>query len=321
MKKTLSILALSLYFSTIFFAQQDYSKVDSFATNFKQKYQDMSDLARQLTQPFDNEREKARALFTWVAANIKYDVDKYEHPPAHPKISGKTKEQVEANKREYKAEVTAKAFKSKKGVCEDYSRMYKTMCDAVGLECELIVGDARNFRNAFRNKGNNSHAWNAVKWDGNWHLLDATWGAGYVHDGKFKRDDNPGFFDAPPTVFSQNHFPDDEKWQLLEKPYTRKEFADQPLIHYGQNEYPILDFSQTVELDGRERVVRFKFAKTPKYYRILLNQNKRLEVAAQTKDGWVELWFKDPGAGKEIAVFCGENEQGNMRCFAKYELR
>ncbi len=320
MKKTLSCLAFTLVFSTAILAQQDYPKVDSFATNFKQKYQDMADLARQLTQPFSSEQEKARAIFTWLAANIRYDVDKFMNPPAMPRFSGRTKSEIETEVREYHGKETAKQFKAKKGVCADYSRMYKTMCDAVGLQCEIITGDARDFHRPYRNVHNNPHAWNAVEWGGRWHLLDATWGAGYVHNGKFKRDDCPGFFDTPPAVFSQNHLPDDVKWQLLEKPLTKKEFANQPLVQYGQDEYPILDFSQQVELDGKDRVVRFKFARVPKHYRILMNDTKRLEVRSQIVGEWVELRFKDPGAGKEIAVFCGEQLEGYMRGFAKYEL-
>jgi hypothetical protein len=321
MNKTLSITALLVCISATILAQQDYSRVDSFATKFKGKYQDMADLALQLAQPFSTEPEKARALFTWLAVNVRYDVDKFRNPPPRPRFSGKTKTDMETEAREYHEKETAKSFKAKKGVCADYSRMYKAMCDAVGLECEIIVGDARDFHRPYRNIHNNPHAWNAVKWDSAWHLMDATWGAGYVHDGKFKRDDNPGFFDTSPAIFSQNHLPDDEKWQLLQKPLTKKEFADQPLIQYGQNEYPILDFSQSVEKDGKDRVVRFKFARIPKHYRILMNQSKRLEVRHEIVDGWVVLRFKDPGAGKEIAVFCGEQEQGYMRGFAKYELR
>jgi transglutaminase/protease-like cytokinesis protein 3 len=321
MKKTTFLLLFYFGLSAMAAAQIDYHKADSFATNFKQKYEDIDDLAKQLTAPFSTAPEKARVLFTWVAANIRYDVDKFMNPPPRPRFEGRTKAEMEANAKEWHEKQLAKALKAKKGVCADYSKIYKAMCDAVGLECEYVTGDARDFYRPYRNVHNNPHAWNAVKWDSNWHLIDATWGAGYVHEGKFERNDNPGYFDTPPAVFSQNHLPDDEKWQLLEKPLTKKDFANQPLIQYGQNEYPIEDFSQTVELQGKDRVVRIKFSRTPKFYRILLNQNKRLEVTQKLENGWVELRFKDPGAGKEIAIFCGEKEQGNMRGFAKYEIR
>jgi transglutaminase/protease-like cytokinesis protein 3 len=320
-KKTTFLLLFYFGLSAMAAAQIDYHKADSFATNFKQKYENIDDLAKQLTAPFSTAPEKARVLFTWVAANIRYDVDKFMNPPPRPRFEGRTKAEMEANAKEWHEKQLAKALKAKKGVCADYSKIYKAMCDAVGLECEYVTGDARDFYRPYRNVHNNPHAWNAVKWDSNWHLIDATWGAGYVHEGKFERNDNPGYFDTPPAVFSQNHLPDDEKWQLLEKPLTKKDFANQPLIQYGQNEYPIEDFSQTVELQGKDRVVRIKFSRTPKFYRILLNQNKRLEVTQKLENGWVELRFKDPGAGKEIAIFCGEKEQGNMRGFAKYEIR
>lgn len=302
-------------------AQPTYSKVDSFAHAFKQPYQDIDDLAKQLTQPFVTDSEKARSLFIWIAANIRYDVEKFENPPPRPHFGGNTKAAMETEAMEWYKKQLNKSFKSKKGVCEDYSRIYKAMCDAIGLECVIVRGDSRDFYRPYRRVHDNPHAWNAVKWENTWHLLDATWGAGYVHDGKFKRDDGPGYFDAPPHFFVQNHLPDDKQWQLLENPLSKKDFSDQPLIQYGQNEYPILDFSPTAELQGDERVIRIKFSRMPKFFRVVLNQNKHLKFNRSLEGDWVVLRFQDMGAGKEISIYCGEKEQGYMRLFARYELR
>ncbi|MCU0348616.1 MAG: hypothetical protein MUC59_16885 [Saprospiraceae bacterium] len=321
MKKTLALLSFCLA-AQMLVAQAEYFAVDSFASNFEQAYESPEDLAIKLTAPFSTEKEKARALYIWLTENFRYDVDKYLNPPKHPRIEARTKEEMEAKAKEWQDKQLAKSFKSKKGVCADYSKIYKAMCDAVGLEAAFVTGDARDFNRPYRSIHNNPHAWNAVKWDGKWHLIDATWGAGSVDGDKFMKQKNRGYFDTPPAFFAQNHLPDSVKWQLLEQPLGKKEFADQPLVQYGQSDYPVLDYSPTAEKNGKERIIKFKFANAPKYYRVLVNDTNRLTVTAELTDGgWVSLRFPDPGAGKVVTIFGGENEMGFMRGLAKYEVR
>jgi uncharacterized protein (TIGR03000 family) len=42
-----------------------------------------------------------------------------------------------------------------------------------------------------------AHAWNAVKLDGEWHLVDATWGAGGIKDKQFVKKFKDYYFLAP----------------------------------------------------------------------------------------------------------------------------
>lgn len=51
-----------------------------------------------------------------------------------------------------------------KVVCEGYAKAYKILCQAFGIKCILVVGDA-----------NGAHMWNYVCVGGNWYLVDATW--------------------------------------------------------------------------------------------------------------------------------------------------
>lgn len=66
------------------------------------------------------------------------------------------------------------------------------------------------------------HAWNAVRVQGHWALLDPCWGAGNVGNGIFNRDFSPQWFLTPPAFFGLRHFPEPgkERWQLLAKPYS-----------------------------------------------------------------------------------------------------
>ena len=96
-----------------------------------------------------------------------------------------------------------------------------------GLECVKITGHSKGygFTPGQHFSGDGNHAWNAVKINNKWYLIDSTWGAGYLNDSKkfiFRFTDY--FFCTPPEEFIISHFPPEEKWQLLEKPVTLSEF-------------------------------------------------------------------------------------------------
>ena len=77
--------------------------------------------------------------------------------------------------------------------------------------------------------GPSDHAWNAVKINGAWYLLDSTWGAGYTDEqNNFVFDFDDEYFLMPPEQFIYTHFPEDAKWQLLSTPISNNEFADLP---------------------------------------------------------------------------------------------
>lgn len=58
----------------------------------------------------------------------------------------------------------------KKCVCEGYARTFKYLADMAGIENVLMQGIATNLDGTREN-----HAWNAVKLNGIWYLIDTTW--------------------------------------------------------------------------------------------------------------------------------------------------
>jgi hypothetical protein len=68
------------------------------------------------------------------------------------------------------------------------------------------------------------HAWNAVKLDGQWYLLDATW------DDPSNGDPGTTYLFVPPKLMAFDHFPEDPAWQLLPSPMSLGEFVRQPLL-------------------------------------------------------------------------------------------
>lgn len=163
-------------------------------------------LAVDLTEPFTNDLEKARALFTWLHHNVSYDV--------HGFLNNKVASQDPAG-----------VLRSGKAVCAGYAEVFYTLASHAGLQAEVVGGHGKGF--GFVQGGSPSfspnHAWNAVKLDWGWHLIDCCWGAGNItgppNPGYHKRF-APEFFTSPPSVFGKRHFPENKKWQLGENGRT-----------------------------------------------------------------------------------------------------
>ena len=54
---------------------------------------------------------------------------------------------------------------NQKGVCASYSGAFKLLAQAAGLDCIVVTGNL---------EGNLPHAWNKVKVDGEWQIVDST---------------------------------------------------------------------------------------------------------------------------------------------------
>lgn len=158
--------------------------------------QDPMTLADYLTQPMLNDTEKARAIFRWITDRINYDVDAF------------------LNNRALRTDA-AETLKRRISICEGYAALFEKMGAQAGLEIVTIRGYAKGFgHTTLTGFSKPNHAWNAVKIDGRWQLIDSTWGAGYVSNGKYIKALNETFFLAPPEQMMFTHFPETENWQL-----------------------------------------------------------------------------------------------------------
>ena len=193
----------------------DYTAIDFHALRTPSELrQDLPRLAAYLVKPARNEREKARAIFRWITANITYDAKTYFRGDFTPH-----------NTRDVLASGVA--------VCDGYANLFKQLADLSGLEAVMVSGITKGYAYHTRGRaGLVDHAWNAVKIDGQWQLLDSTWGAGHLDGNKkrFVRDFKEHYFLTPPEQFVFDHFPDDPRWQLLERPNSRQDFENMPYL-------------------------------------------------------------------------------------------
>lgn len=182
---------------------------------------DIDALASAICIDTKTERQKANAIYNWVTRNIAYDIN------AMYRLGDNDEDKA------------AKALKSKKAICGGYAELYTALCRSVGLSSVVIEGYAKDF--LFDNGDEMyipRHGWNAVRIDGNWQLVDATWGAGslYQHNSwlrkllnkllmqkklkaknlKFKFVYDPQYFAQDPEIFRLKHIPLDPLWQLTD---------------------------------------------------------------------------------------------------------
>jgi hypothetical protein len=302
-------------------AQLDFSKADSIGAHFDEHFLDLPDLARKLTMSLPTEAEKARTLFIWVAHHIAFDVEKFENPPALGRFVAKNEKELHRQNQQHIERNVQHTLRYRKGICQDYSQLYKALCRAVGLECLIISGHTRDFFKPYRASHFAPHTWNAVKIGGQWQLLDVTWGAGYVMNGRFVRQVSPGYFMTPPAWFAQSHLPNLVDWQLLDAPVMRRHFPNLPLLNIGQQDYPLLDFSPKPEItaDGLAQL-RFRFERTPTAFMVTNGHTDNQVLFTKTvEDGWVVLHF--PVADlSQVTVYMGDKNGASLEWLAKYRV-
>ena len=103
--------------------------------------------------------------------------------------------------------------------------LFKTLAGHAGFEAEYVTGKVRDELGMF---DGDSHAWNAVRIEDRWFLLDATWNSS--HGGREPRPPSTDYLFTPPAVFGMDHFPRETEWQLRDEPLTRGEFIRQPIL-------------------------------------------------------------------------------------------
>ncbi|MBC7861457.1 MAG: hypothetical protein IAF38_00700, partial [Bacteroidia bacterium] len=71
-----------------------------------------------------------------------------------------------------------------------------------------------------------NHAWNSVKINDKWYLMDVCWASGKI--AKRKRKINSGrndfYYLTPPEEFIKTHRPVKNNWQLLSEPVSMRKY-------------------------------------------------------------------------------------------------
>lgn len=174
----------------------------------KDAEQSIATVARYIAEREADPAGRFRAAHDWVADRIAYD--------APALAAGR-----------YPPQDAETVFRTRLAVCAGYSKLLTALGRALGLEVVYVVGDARTSGDS---QTGESHAWSAVRLGDRYHLVDATWNSGFVSGTTFTKGYRTDYLFTPPEVFGTNHFPDDAKWQLRDRPISRGDFFRQAMM-------------------------------------------------------------------------------------------
>jgi transglutaminase/protease-like cytokinesis protein 3 len=170
----------------------------------------------------------------------------------------------------------------------------------MNIKATVIDGNAKN---SIYDIGviarNTDHAWNAIYFNEQWNLIDATWSTG-------NEDDKPNYFDfddsyycIAPEKIIMSHFPKNPKWQLLTKKISKKQFYTRPLIYA---KYINLNLSLDPTTRGTTRVkstgfveLKFDIIDTTKVYYYAFKEDAystKLELIKVGKQYVAKIPFK-----------------------------
>lgn len=272
----------------------NYEAIDQRAFSIIYEGASVSELAKILSSYTTSQAQKARIIYSWIAHNIAYDVAAY--------LSGN-----------YGDVSPTSILKNRRGVCSGYANLYQALAEAMGLEAAIIEGSAKGVDYRVGNSTDINHAWNAVKIDNSWYLLDATWGAGTVNGTQFLRQFNPHYFATPPSEFIYDHFPVDSVWQLLNTRYTKQQFESLPQVSpdFFKNGLKLVNQStNTIFAQGETEVILQAPNQTNVTAR-LTSQGRILEdsyTLVQRKDGYISVKAAFPIPGTyELEIFSSSN--------------
>ena len=222
-----------------------------------------TDIAEYVKQNFNSDRKKLRAIYTWVASNIKYDTDSANVINMGP---------------DPEAKITA-ALRRRRGVCENYAAIFNDICVRCGVTSFVVDGYTK--QNSSVDK--TGHTWCAVFIDNNWLLCDPTWDEGTG---------NTKYFLVQPSEMIATHMPFDPMWQLLNHPVSHRQFYSGNI--YTDKNQPFINYADSVavyiKMDSlqRLRATAFRIEQSGLYNSMVKNRHDftkmNIEIIREDKD-------------------------------------
>ncbi|GAB4480839.1 MAG: hypothetical protein OHK0057_34770 [Thermoflexibacter sp.] len=219
--------------------QSPFAEIDKFALTIPESHtKNFNLLAKTLSKPAKNDLEKVRAIYKWITHHIRYDWDTFQQKS----ITDQSAEKI---------------LQSRLAVCEGYANLFKALCEALNIPCEVVSGYAKGTDYQVGEPIDEpNHSWNVVKIAGKWHLTDLTWG---TNDRNNRMNDY--YFLPAPEKLIYTHFPEQSKWQLLPSRLTMYEFERKPLVYPAFFDMPLSNLShKEAIINTSQSVIYFTFS-------------------------------------------------------------
>ena len=229
-----TILQVLFLISIQFSYSQNYKTVDAVVDTYPKKFRSIEQFAQRIESDFKINIDKTRAAYFWISNHISYDFKIFaEKGSAYKVIEYDTESEYREKQLQQELKYAEYCLKKQKAVCEGYSQLLRFTLKELNIPCEVIVGTVKNsYREIGKLKRSSNHAWNAVKIDNQWQLIDATWSTGNRPRSPLEFHFDDTYFLTPPELFILDHFPMKKESQLLDEPMDRADFFMLPKIYY-----------------------------------------------------------------------------------------
>lgn len=180
--------------------------------------QSLASLGSYLAHSSFSPADRAWAIFVWIGDRIAYDVDAY--------LKGQVRD----------LNVTAdEVMRRRVTVCDGYAVLFAALARAAGLEAVIVTGYAKAYGVPEYTKfATENHAWNLLRLDGNWQVIDSTWGAGYVFQDRYTKQRDTVYFLGQADELKFTHWPVDAGWrQAMGLILAKHEFEALPNVDPG----------------------------------------------------------------------------------------
>lgn len=284
-----------------------------------------SEVAHYIDSIGTTEEEKAWMLYCWIADNIYYDTDAL----------------ITGNKSDLQAETV---FQTQKAICVGFSTLYKSIGERMDLEVLEIPGFSKGHdyvENSPIYKSN--HIWNAVKINGEWKLLDPTWGQGYLTRREGRTINIKQFsefwFATEPYQFIFTHLPENPAYQFMDESISTEVFQNAPRVEAGYFEREFINENNYKELLNYKKsdlVINYtngdtvKIKEAPIAYKLNHELNHDFKIKNKAAKNMMiinnEEWIVMEKNNKNEFVFSGELEKGkaviavNNNDYDKYDF-
>tara|TARA_R110001583_G_scaffold50720_6_gene158423 strand:- start:1221 stop:2168 length:948 start_codon:yes stop_codon:yes gene_type:complete len=228
MRNLLLIVLISFFYVNDFYSQ-NFERTDSIVLTYPKSFRNPKELAKRISNDFNTELEKVRAVYTWIAENIMYDRKEY----GIYNYTYTSEKDRELKRKTYYKKLSKRVISKGKAVCEGYSILFLKTCDFLNIKATFVNGLGKIRYLEIGNTFDTSrHSWNIVEIDNEKFLLDVTWAEGSLKLNKFRFEYN---FLTPPDLFIKNHYPYDFQNSLLKNKFSKFYFINSPLFYMNEN--------------------------------------------------------------------------------------
>ncbi|KAM8952356.1 uncharacterized protein RCH25_043145 [Pelodytes ibericus] len=268
---------------------KNFEKLDAYAVQVG-KRNTVEELVNTLMKAARTDLEKIRVIWMWMCHNIEYDLEGLEDKskrcgdPSQTMLTGK-------------------------GACEGYAGLFENMCSLAGIQCVKIGGYSKGYSYIVGQtfSGETNHAWNAVYLNRKWHLLDSTWGAGFADRSSktFSFRYNEFYFLTHPALFIEEHFPDNQNWQLLQVPLSLKQFEGNLCRKSSfYNAGLIALHPETLQVETVNGKATFSIEGCcPSLFSFTLNKNEKPGLMTLTKNGMQLVVYPQKTGRHQLELF------------------